>query len=62
MGEPANMSMTISDNSADDVAAWMENRLDGSIHPALNTDDPNIIYDPDKQVWALLKEIEKPDL
>ena len=56
------MSLTISDNSADDVAAWMQNRLDGSIHPALNTDDSNIIYDPDKQAWALLKELEKPDL
>jgi len=51
-----------SDNPANDAAAWMQNRLDGTIHPALNTDNPYIIYDNYKQAFAILKDEDKPDL
>lgn len=56
------MSLVISDNPVDDAPIWMHNRLDGSIHPALNTADPNITYDSYKQAFDLLKEVAKPDL
>ena len=53
---------TISDNSAGDTAAWMQNRLDGSHHPALNTDDENIVYSREEELFVLLKDEVKPDL
>lgn len=56
------MSLVISDNPVDDAPIWMQNRLDGSIHSALNTSHPNITYDSDKQAWTILKETVKPDL
>lgn len=56
------VSLDISDNPANDAAAWMHNRLDGSIHPALNTDNPHITYDNYKQAFALLTDQKEPDL
>ena len=56
------VSVDISDNSANDAAAWMHNRLDRSIHLALNTDNPHIADDNDKQAFALLTDEKKLDL
>lgn len=50
----------ISVNPEKDVCAWMQNNLDGSHHPALNTDVAK--YDGDRQAWTLLSEEAKPDL
>ena len=54
--------LDISVNSANDAAAWMQNRLDGSIHPALNTDDANIIYDNSTHAFALFEDKNDLDL
>ncbi|KAL8980794.1 MAG: hypothetical protein Q9205_004223, partial [Flavoplaca limonia] len=54
--------LSLSDNPVDDAAAWMQNRLDGSCHPALNTDDPNIFYDKGKDQFSLLRDLTSPDL
>ena len=56
------LGLGISDNPTNDTAAWMQNRLDGSIHPALNTDNPLVIYDEDKHNFTLHKDEYKPDL
>ncbi|KAL8894995.1 MAG: hypothetical protein Q9192_003908 [Flavoplaca navasiana] len=54
--------LSLSNNPVDDAAAWMQNRLDGSCHPALNTDDPNIFYDKPKDQFSLLRELTSADL
>ena len=40
----------------------MQNRLDGTIHPALNTDIDGLVYDSDKEKFALLAEDAPLDL
>lgn len=49
--------LSLSNNPVDDAAAWMQNRLDGSCHPALNTDDPNVFYDKGKEEFSLLRDL-----
>ena len=54
--------LSLSKNPVDDAAAWMRNRLDGSCHPALDTDDPDVFYDKGKDKFGLLKDPARPDL
>ncbi|KAI4261054.1 MAG: hypothetical protein L6R42_003739 [Xanthoria sp. 1 TBL-2021] len=54
--------LCLSDSPADDAAAWMQNRLDGTYHPALNTDDPCIFYNKEKARFDLLSDAAKPNL
>ncbi|KAL9040168.1 MAG: hypothetical protein Q9180_002080 [Flavoplaca navasiana] len=54
--------LSLSNNPVDDAAAWMQNRLDGSCHPALNIDDPNTFYDKGKEQFSLKRNLTSPDL
>lgn len=56
-----NISKLISDNSANDAPAWMLNRLDGSHHPALNTNIPDLGWESSKNAFAIFKDTERPD-
>ena len=40
----------------------MQNRLDGTVHPALNTDVDGLIYDNDREKFTLLAEDNPFDL
>ena len=46
----------------DDAGRWMQNRLDGTIHPAFNTDVDGLVYDSDKGKFALLADHDPFDL
>lgn len=46
----------------DDAGRWMQNRLDGTIHPAFNTDVDGLVYDSDKEKFALLADKAPLDL
>ena len=57
----------ISDKSADaitanEAAAWMQNRLDGRIHPALNANSTDVTYTPNTHVFSSLRDDGKIDL
>lgn len=60
--QAATPSFVNSDNSAQDTVAWMQNNLDGRHHPALNTGNPNIVYQRDKQLFALREDKSSLDL
>lgn len=54
--------LRLSGSPVDDAAAWMQNRLDGTHHPALNTDNPYIFYNDQNARFHLLADRARPDL
>ena len=56
------LSVNVMECPVEDAAKWMQNRLDGTIHPAFNTDVDGLIYDSDKQKFALLADDAPLDL
>lgn len=50
------VSMNLIEYPVNDAGRWMQNRLDGTIHSAFNTDVDGLIYDSDKEKFALLAE------
>ena len=57
---PSDLSVNVTEYPVADAGRWMQNRLDGTIHPAFNTDD--FVYDSDKDNFALLADKAKLDL
>lgn len=55
---PAELSVDVAEYPVHDAGIWMQNRLDGTIHPALNTDSDGLAYDTDKEKFALLADNE----
>lgn len=55
---PAELSVDMAEYPVNDAGRWMQNRLDGTIHPALNTDTDGLAYDNDKEKFALLADNE----
>ena len=53
---PVDPSANLTEYPIDDARRWMQNRLDGTIHPAFNTDADGLVYDNDKEKFALLAE------
>lgn len=53
---PVDLSVNVSEYPVDDAGRWMQHRLDGTIHPALNTEVDGLVYDSDKQKFALLAD------
>ena len=39
-----------------DAKMWMEKNLDGTIHPALNTDVPGITFSKTKEQYIMVEE------
>ena len=50
------LSVNVIEYPVEDTARWMQNRLDGTIDPAFNTDIDGLIYDSDKKKFALLAD------
>lgn len=59
---PVDLSVNVTEFPVDDAGRWMQNRLDGTIHPALNTDVDGLVYDSDKEKFALLADDAPLDL
>lgn len=53
---PVDLSVNVTDYPVDDAGRWMQNRLNGTIHSALNTDVDGLVYDSDKEKFALLAD------
>lgn len=51
---PVDITVIMTEYPVDDAGRWMQNRLDGNIHPAFNTDVDGLVYDSDKEKFALL--------
>lgn len=47
---PAELSVDVAGYPINDAGRWMQNRLDVTIHPALNTDTDGLAYDTDKEI------------
>ena len=60
MYQTATTSLVNPEDSVKVPVAWMQNHLDGRHHPALNTENPNVVYQSDKQAFVLLED--KPSL
>ena len=58
----SNISMNVTEYPVDDAGRWMQNRLDGTIHPAFDTDVDGLVYDSDKEKFALLADKAPLDL
>ena len=59
---PSDLSVNVTEYPVDDAGRWMQNRLDGTIHPAFNTDVDGLVYDSDKEKFALLADKAPLDL
>ena len=59
---PVGLSMNMTEYPVDDAGRWMQNRLDGTIHSAFNTDVDGLVYDSDKEKFALLADDVPLDL
>lgn len=53
---PVDLSLRVTEYPVDDAGRWMQNRLDGTIHPAFNTDVDGLVYDEDKEKFTLLAD------
>ncbi len=56
------LSANVTEYPVDDAGKWMQNRLDGTIHPAFNTDIDGLVYNEDKEKFALLGDDAPLDL
>ena len=56
------LSVNVAEYPVDDAGKWMKNRLDGTIHPAFNTDIDGLVYNEDKKRFALLGDDAPLDL
>lgn len=59
---PVDLSVNVTDYPVDDAGRWMQNRLDGTVHPAFNTDVDGLCYDSDRGKFALLADHDQLDL
>ncbi len=59
---PVGFSMSVTKYPVVDAGRWMQNRLDGTLHPAFNTDIDGVVYDSDKEKFALLADDAPLDL
>ena len=59
---PSDLSVNVTEYPVDDAGRWMQNRLDGTIHPAFTTDVDGLVYDSDKEKFALLADKAPLDL
>ena len=55
---PVDLSVNVTEYPVDDAGRWMQSRLDGTVHPAFDTDVDGLMYDSDKKKFALLAENE----
>ena len=60
--ETATPSLVDPEDSVKVPVAWMQNHLDGRHHAALNTENPNVVYQRDNQAFVLLEDIPALDL
>ena len=59
---PVGFSLNATDYPVKDAGRWMQSRLDGTIHPAFSTDVDGLVYDGDKDKFALLADDAPLDL
>lgn len=57
-----NPSVNVTEYPVHDAGRWMQNRLDGTFHPAFNTDVDGLVHDSDKEKLALLADDEPLNL
>ncbi|KAF6230427.1 hypothetical protein HO133_004769 [Letharia lupina] len=53
---PVDLPVNVMEYPVNDAGRWMQNRLDGTIHAAFNTDIDGLVYDTDKEKFALLAD------
>ena len=56
------LSVNVTEYPVDDAGRWMQNHLDGTLHPALNTDIDGLVYNSDKKKFTLLADDAPLDL
>lgn len=59
---PVDLSVNVTNYPVDDAGRWMQNRLDGTVHHAFNTDVDGLCYNSDKGKFTLLADHDQLDL